>query len=144
MPTTTSPRSMSSPRTGSRSSRKKPPNYCPGWGAHCASGWHGPATSAPAANYCGRCLRSKGGRAWAARWGWGGGLGEWVARPGNLGARSELLRALHTLKGSSRLAGAMRLGEMAHRLESAIEQFDPDTVTAEQIEPLQGNFDGLQ
>ena len=74
----------------------------------------------------------------------GGALRQWVARPGNLGARSELLRALHTLKGSSRLAGAMRLGEMAHRLESAIEQFDPDTVTAEQIEPLQGNFDGLQ
>jgi chemosensory pili system protein ChpA (sensor histidine kinase/response regulator) len=32
------------------------------------------------------------------------------------------LRALHTLKGSARLAGAMRLGELAHRLESAFEQ----------------------
>ncbi|MFN7153959.1 MAG: Hpt domain-containing protein [Acidovorax sp.] len=74
----------------------------------------------------------------------GGALRQWASRPDNLGARSEVLRALHTLKGSSRLAGAMRLGEMAHRLESAIEQLDVDTVTSDQIEPLQGNFDGLQ
>ena len=74
----------------------------------------------------------------------GGALRQWAARPDNLGARSEVLRALHTLKGSSRLAGAMRLGEMAHRLESAIEQLDAETVTTDQIEPLQGSFDGLQ
>ncbi|PJI96269.1 chemosensory pili system protein ChpA (sensor histidine kinase/response regulator) [Acidovorax sp. 69] len=74
----------------------------------------------------------------------GGALRQWASRPDNLGARSEVLRALHTLKGSSRLAGAMRLGEMAHRLESAIEQLDAETVTADQIEPLQGSFDGLQ
>lgn len=74
----------------------------------------------------------------------GGALRQWAARPDNLGARSEVLRALHTLKGSSRLAGAMRLGEMAHRLESAIEQLDAETVTADQIDPLQGSFDGLQ
>ncbi|MDP3226869.1 MAG: Hpt domain-containing protein [Acidovorax sp.] len=74
----------------------------------------------------------------------GGALRQWASRPDNLGARSEVLRALHTLKGSSRLAGAMRLGEMAHRLESAIEQLDVDTVTSDQIEPLQGSFDGLQ
>lgn len=74
----------------------------------------------------------------------GGALRQWAARPDNLGARSEVLRALHTLKGSSRLAGAMRLGEMAHRLESAIEQLDAETVTADQIDPLQGGFDGLQ
>ena len=74
----------------------------------------------------------------------GGALRQWAARPDNLGARSEVLRALHTLKGSSRLAGAMRLGEMAHRLESAIEQLDAETVTADQIDPLQASFDGLQ
>ncbi len=74
----------------------------------------------------------------------GGALRQWAARPDNLGARSEVLRALHTLKGSSRLAGAMRLGEMAHRLESAIEQIDVETVTSDQVEPLQGSFDGLQ
>jgi chemosensory pili system protein ChpA (sensor histidine kinase/response regulator) len=32
------------------------------------------------------------------------------------------MRALHTFKGGARLAGAMRLGEMAHRLETAIER----------------------
>ncbi len=74
----------------------------------------------------------------------GGALRQWASRPDNLGARSEVLRALHTLKGSSRLAGAMRLGEMAHRLESAIEQLDVETVSSDQIEPLQGSFDGLQ
>ena len=74
----------------------------------------------------------------------GGALRQWASRPDNLGARSEVLRALHTLKGSSRLAGAMRLGEMAHRLESAIEHLDAETVTTDQIEPLQGSFDGLQ
>src|SRR5690606_374444 len=74
----------------------------------------------------------------------GGALRQWAARPDNLGARSEVLRALHTLKGSSRLAGAMRLGEMAHRLESAIEQLDVETVTSDLIDPLQASFDGLQ
>ena len=74
----------------------------------------------------------------------GGALRQWAARPDNMGARNEVLRALHTLKGSSRLAGAMRLGEMSHRLESAIESLDVDTVTTDQIEPLQASFDGLQ
>ncbi len=74
----------------------------------------------------------------------GGALRQWAARPDNLGARSEVLRALHTLKGSSRLAGAMRLGEMAHRLESAIEQIDAETVTVDQVEPLLASFDNLE
>ena len=74
----------------------------------------------------------------------GAALRQWAARPDNLGARSELLRALHTLKGSSRLAGAMRLGEMAHRLESAVEQIDIEEPKAELIEPLLASFDGLQ
>ncbi|WCM87528.1 hybrid sensor histidine kinase/response regulator [Acidovorax sp. NCPPB 3576] len=74
----------------------------------------------------------------------GAALRQWAARPENLGARSELLRALHTLKGSSRLAGAMRLGEMAHRLESAVEQIDVEDPKSELIEPLLASFDGLQ
>ena len=74
----------------------------------------------------------------------GGALRQWAARPDNAGARNEVLRALHTLKGSSRLAGAMRLGEMAHRLESAIEQLDMETVTSAQLEPLLGSFDALE
>ena len=74
----------------------------------------------------------------------GSALRQWAGRPENLGARSEVLRALHTLKGSSRLAGAMRLGEMAHRLESAIEQLDLETLRGEEIEPLLAHFDALQ
>ncbi len=74
----------------------------------------------------------------------GSALRQWAAHPDNLGARNEVLRALHTLKGSSRLAGAMRLGEMAHRLESAIEQLDMETLRAEEIEPLLANFDSMQ
>lgn len=76
--------------------------------------------------------------------GLGAALRQWVARPGNLGARNELLRGLHTLKGSARLAGAMRLGAMAHRMESAVEQIDAEAPRSEDIEPLLTHLDGLQ
>ena len=74
----------------------------------------------------------------------GGALRQWAARPENRGARNEALRVLHTLKGSARLAGAMRLGEMAHRLESAIEALGSESFQASQIEPLLTRFDTLQ
>ncbi len=74
----------------------------------------------------------------------GTALRQWVARPDNLSARSEVLRVLHTLKGSARLAGAMRLGEMSHRLESSIEQIGTEQVQSVQLEPLLTRFDALQ
>ena len=74
----------------------------------------------------------------------GGALRQWTARPENLGARNEVLRVLHTLKGSARLAGAMRLGEMAHRMESAIEQLGVENLQASQLEPLLARFDAIQ
>jgi len=74
----------------------------------------------------------------------GGALRQWAARPDNLGARRETLRVLHTLKGSARLAGAMRLGEMAHRLESAVESLGSESVQGSQVEPLLARFDTLQ
>lgn len=74
----------------------------------------------------------------------GGALRAWSQQPADNEARAEVLRALHTLKGSARLAGAMRLGEMAHRMESAIEQMGADFVQASQIEPLLTRFDALQ
>jgi chemosensory pili system protein ChpA (sensor histidine kinase/response regulator) len=74
----------------------------------------------------------------------GGALRQWTSRPSNTGARSEVLRGLHTLKGSARLAGALRLGELAHRMESAIEQTPEDEVTTAQLEPLTGLLDGMQ
>ena len=74
----------------------------------------------------------------------GTALRQWVAYPDNLGARNEVLRLLHTLKGSARLAGAMRLGEMAHRMESSIEQIGTEALQAVQLEPLLTRFDSLQ
>ena len=74
----------------------------------------------------------------------GGALRQWSARPGNLGARMEVLRALHTLKGSARLAGAMRLGEMAHKIESEIEFLGTDAAASQDFEPLLNRFDAMQ
>ncbi|HCX80998.1 MAG TPA: hybrid sensor histidine kinase/response regulator [Rhodoferax sp.] len=74
----------------------------------------------------------------------GTALRQWVAQPEHLGARNEILRLLHTLKGSARLAGAMRLGEMAHRMESSIEQIGTEALQAVQLEPLLTRFDSLQ
>ena len=74
----------------------------------------------------------------------GSALRQWVAAPDNLSARNEALRVLHTLKGSARLAGAMRLGEMTHRMESAIEYIGSESLQAVQLEPLLTRFDNLQ
>ena len=74
----------------------------------------------------------------------GGALRQWSARPDNLGARLEVLRALHTLKGSARLAGALRLGEMAHHIESQIELLGTDTATSQELDPLLARYDGMQ
>jgi chemosensory pili system protein ChpA (sensor histidine kinase/response regulator) len=54
----------------------------------------------------------------------------WMAAPGDQTVMLSLQRALHTLKGSARMAGAMRLGELAHlteaRLESALQHESRD------------------
>ena len=63
------------------------------------------------------------------------------------------MRCLHTFKGAARLAGAMRLGELAHRLESAIERLlvpgaTPGIGDIERLmshaDSLQARLDGLQ
>jgi chemosensory pili system protein ChpA (sensor histidine kinase/response regulator) len=74
----------------------------------------------------------------------GGALRQWAARPDNRSARDEVLRALHTLKGSARLAGALRLGELAHRVESEIESLGSENFAAADLEDLLHRFDGLQ
>ena len=74
----------------------------------------------------------------------GGSLRQWSSRPDNRGARLEVLRVLHTLKGSARLAGALRLGEMAHRIESEIEYLGSDAAASQEFEPLMGRFDRMQ
>ena len=74
----------------------------------------------------------------------GGAMRQWSARPENISARMEVLRALHTLKGSARLAGALRLGEMAHRIESDIEYLGSGVTNARELDPLLGRFDAMQ
>ena len=71
-------------------------------------------------------------------------LRQWGAQPEDQDARATARRALHTLKGSARLAGALRLGERAHRLESAMEPLGGDGVGAAQIEPLLAHCAVLQ
>ena len=74
----------------------------------------------------------------------GGALRQWAARPDNAGARMEVLRALHTLKGSARLAGALRVGEMAHKIESEIEFLGSEAAAMQNFEPLLTRFDALE
>ena len=70
---------------------------------------------------------------------------EWVRRPTEAAAASACMRTLHTLKGGARLAGAMRLGEMAHRLETAIEHLvGRGHANAADIERLVGRVDAIQ
>ena len=80
-------------------------------------------------------------------------LRDWSQQPGDAAAASACMRSLHTLKGSARLAGAMRLGEMAHRLESAVERLvaaaapgagAPRPVAAADVDTLIGLADTLQ
>ncbi len=71
-------------------------------------------------------------------------LRNWAAEPADSTHASACMRTLHTLKGGARLAGAMRLGEMAHRLETAIEHLLTQTsVSAQDIDQLQTRSDGL-
>ena len=72
-----------------------------------------------------------------------GALRQWAARPDNTSARAEVLRNLHTLKGSARLAGALRLGEMAHRMETDAERLGSDNLVGADIEPLTASFDAI-
>jgi chemosensory pili system protein ChpA (sensor histidine kinase/response regulator) len=55
------------------------------------------------------------------------------------------MRTLHTLKGGARLAGAMRLGEMAHRLETRIERLTgiDSHASGEDVEALQAVSDAM-
>ena len=49
-------------------------------------------------------------------------LRNWQQAPSDPAAPQGLLRLLHTIKGSARMAGAMRLGQHMHDMESRIEQ----------------------
>ena len=51
----------------------------------------------------------------------GSSLRKWQNAPSNFSAPQAMLRLLHTLKGSARMAGAMNLGQNLHDLETRVE-----------------------
>jgi chemosensory pili system protein ChpA (sensor histidine kinase/response regulator) len=69
---------------------------------------------------------------------------QWLSEPADAQAAAACMRTLHTFKGGARLAGAMRLGELAHRLESAIERLvAAGSPSAEALSPLEARVDRL-
>ncbi len=64
-----------------------------------------------------------------------GAFQQWVLQPDQVQFRAQSLRLLHTVKGSARLAGALRLGEQTHRLESTLEKLGVGPWQAHEIEP---------
>jgi chemosensory pili system protein ChpA (sensor histidine kinase/response regulator) len=72
-------------------------------------------------------------------------LSAWKAEPGEKAARDGLRRNLHTIKGSARMVGAMRLGELTHVMESrVIAVIDgQQTVSASVFDALEAQLDRL-
>jgi chemosensory pili system protein ChpA (sensor histidine kinase/response regulator) len=72
-------------------------------------------------------------------------LRNWAERPDSSELRGQALRTLHTLKGSARLAGGLRLGELAHRMESALEGLDlgPESLQPATLVPIEQQLDQL-
>ncbi|KVW96706.1 Hpt domain-containing protein [Thiobacillus denitrificans] len=72
-------------------------------------------------------------------------LRAWKAAPGEAAARDVLRRNLHTIKGSARMVGAMRLGELTHVMESrVIAVIDGHlSVSADVFETLEAQLDRL-
>ncbi|MBC7456379.1 MAG: Hpt domain-containing protein [Massilia sp.] len=72
----------------------------------------------------------------------GNGLRQWQQQPADTGPVQGLLRALHTVKGSARMAGAMRLGQHAHEIETQIENMvHAGTSTPAAFDELLANYD---
>jgi chemosensory pili system protein ChpA (sensor histidine kinase/response regulator) len=74
----------------------------------------------------------------------GSDLRAWRANREDRNAADALKRALHTLKGSARMAGAIRLGELTHLMESRIEYaLEAGEATPELFDELQSKLDRL-
>jgi len=67
----------------------------------------------------------------------GNALRRWRVTPASHAPAAELARHLHTLKGSARMAGLMRLGELSHVMETRV--IDMDRIA----EPKSADFDAL-
>ncbi|HEX9171732.1 MAG TPA: Hpt domain-containing protein [Telluria sp.] len=72
----------------------------------------------------------------------GNGLRQWQQDPADTAPAQRLLRNLHTVKGSARMAGAMRLGQHAHELETQIENMvHAGTTSHAAFDELMANYD---
>ena len=60
-------------------------------------------------------------------------LRDWRRTPENDEYANELRRTLHTLKGGARMAGAMRLGELTHLMESRLMVGERDVVPSPEL-----------
>ena len=68
----------------------------------------------------------------------------WRRAPGDDTRARQLRRTLHTFKGSARMAGAMRLGELVHLMESRLDVNDaPVPGSVELFEALDGDLDRI-
>lgn len=61
---------------------------------------------------------------------------------GDAESLKQLKRTLHTVKGSARMSGAMRMGEATHRMESRLEDAG-EVVDAALVPQLEGDYDLL-
>ena len=74
----------------------------------------------------------------------GNGMRAWRARPVDHTPVIELARHFHTLKGSARMAGLMRLGELAHVIESKMILMDAEaTPSVVKFDDIDECFDRL-
>jgi chemosensory pili system protein ChpA (sensor histidine kinase/response regulator) len=65
-------------------------------------------------------------------------LRTWIAEPSEAEAPAQMLRILHTLKGSARMAGEIRLGDELHQMEQTVaelsQQLPPDQASLRSLE----------
>ncbi len=74
----------------------------------------------------------------------GGQVRAWRRAPDDAAGARQLRRTLHTFKGSARMAGAMRLGELVHLMESRLAIDDvPVPGSTELFEMLDGDLDRI-
>jgi chemosensory pili system protein ChpA (sensor histidine kinase/response regulator) len=74
----------------------------------------------------------------------GGKLRAWRMLPQDEDIHRAMLRLLHTLKGSARMAGALHLGELLHAMESHVESaFRERDIADAALDQLENEFDAI-
>ncbi|MEZ5739628.1 MAG: Hpt domain-containing protein [Burkholderiaceae bacterium] len=72
----------------------------------------------------------------------GDNLQSWLSRPDDVKLQQLVMRQLHTVKGSARMAGAMVLGQRVHEMETRVEAaMKGASVSVELIESLMAEHD---